>query len=39
MVQERNMFDHELRQFGANLPPRGEETDTIFEYLVSDEGG
>lgn len=38
-MKERPMFDHELRSFGSNMPPREEESDTIFEYLVDDAGG
>ncbi len=35
-MKERPMFDQELRSFAANMPPREEESDTIFEYLVSE---
>ncbi len=37
-VKERPLLDHELRSFAANMPPRDEETDTIYEYLVSENG-
>lgn len=37
-VKERPALDAELRAFGSNLPPRGDEGDTIFEYLVNDAG-
>jgi len=36
-MKERPMFDQELRSFAANMPPRDEEADTIYEYLVSEE--
>ncbi|MEW5318622.1 MAG: hypothetical protein WDW38_009830 [Sanguina aurantia] len=34
--KERPMFDQELRSFAHNMPPKEEDTDTIFEFLVSD---
>ncbi len=36
-MRERPAFDQELRSFASNMPPREEETDTIYEYLVSEE--
>ncbi len=36
--KERVLFDHELRSFASNMPPRDEETDTIYEYLVAEAG-
>eukprot|EP00798_Chlamydomonas_sp_ICE-L_P031303 gene31303-6451_t len=36
-MKERPMFDQELRSFAMNMPPREEETDTIYEYLVNEE--
>jgi dynein heavy chain len=35
-MKERPLLDHELRSFAANMPPREDESDTIFEWLVSD---
>jgi dynein heavy chain len=37
-MKERPLFDHELRSFATNMPPREDESDTIFEWLVSDSG-
>ena len=33
-MKDRVLFDGELRSFAANMPPREDEGDTIFEYLV-----
>ena len=38
-TKERPMFDQELRSFAGSMPPREEEGDTIFEYLVRRGGG
>ena len=35
-VKERPSFDNELRSFASNMPPKEEDSDTIFEYLVSE---
>lgn len=37
-MKDRPLFDHELRSSASNMPRKEEETDTIFEYLVDDEG-
>ncbi len=34
--RDRAGFDAELRSIGANLPPKDDESDTVFEYLVDD---
>ena len=36
-MKERPLFDQELRSFASNMPPRDEDSDTIYEYLVSEE--
>ncbi|GFR42148.1 hypothetical protein Agub_g3000 [Astrephomene gubernaculifera] len=34
-MKERPLFDQELRSYATNMPPKDDETDTIFEYLVN----
>lgn len=39
ILQERPLLDGEMRNLGGEfMPPREDESDTIFEYLVSDTG-
>jgi dynein heavy chain, axonemal len=37
-VKQRALFDAELRSFASGMPPKEEDSDTIFEYLVSEDG-
>nr|Q39575.1 RecName: Full=Dynein gamma chain, flagellar outer arm [Chlamydomonas reinhardtii]7KZM_C Chain C, Dynein gamma chain, flagellar outer arm [Chlamydomonas reinhardtii]7KZN_C Chain C, Dynein gamma chain, flagellar outer arm [Chlamydomonas reinhardtii]7KZO_C Chain C, Dynein gamma chain, flagellar outer arm [Chlamydomonas reinhardtii]8GLV_AD Chain AD, Dynein gamma chain, flagellar outer arm [Chlamydomonas reinhardtii]8GLV_AX Chain AX, Dynein gamma chain, flagellar outer arm [Chlamydomonas reinhar len=34
-MKERPLFDQELRTFAHNMPPKEEDSDTIFEFLVN----
>eukprot|EP00198_Chlamydomonas_reinhardtii_P012689 XP_001702026.1 flagellar outer dynein arm heavy chain gamma [Chlamydomonas reinhardtii] len=34
-MKERPLFDQELRSFAHNMPPKEEDSDTIFEFLVN----